>query len=83
MQTGFLTLDGKTYYLQENGKMLTKAKTFTPDARTAFFIKDRRTRLLSTTAKTGKQREAVNATSIYRFPLYLTYLTDSYGAACP
>ena len=32
MQTGFLTLDGKTYYLQENGKMLTKAKTFTPDA---------------------------------------------------
>ena len=30
--TGFLTLDGKTYYLQENGKMLTKAKTFTPDA---------------------------------------------------
>lgn len=32
MQTGFLTVDGKTYYLQENGKMLTKAKTFTPDA---------------------------------------------------
>lgn len=31
MQTGFVTIDGKTYYLQDNGKMLTKAKTFTPD----------------------------------------------------
>lgn len=31
MQTGFITLEGKTYFLQENGKMLTKAKTFTPD----------------------------------------------------
>lgn len=31
MATGFLTLDGKTYFLQENGKMLTKARTFTPD----------------------------------------------------
>lgn len=32
MQTGFISLEGRTYYLQENGKMLTKAKTFTPDA---------------------------------------------------
>lgn len=31
MQTGFLRLDGKTYYLQENGKMLTRARVFTPD----------------------------------------------------
>lgn len=31
MQTGFLTLEGKTYYLQEDGRMLTKAKSFTPD----------------------------------------------------
>lgn len=31
MQTGFLMIDGKTYYLEEDGKMLTKAKTFTPD----------------------------------------------------
>lgn len=31
MQTGFLTVDGKTYYLQGNGKMLTRPKTFTPD----------------------------------------------------
>lgn len=31
MQTGFLTLDGKTYYLQENGKMLTSSKVFIPD----------------------------------------------------
>ncbi|MCI8454534.1 MAG: hypothetical protein HFE84_07960 [Lachnospiraceae bacterium] len=31
MQTGFLTLEGKTYYLTENGKMLTKQKTFVPD----------------------------------------------------
>lgn len=32
MHTGFLTQEGKTYYFQEDGKMLTKAKTFTPDA---------------------------------------------------
>lgn len=31
MQTGFLTVDGKTYYLQDNGKMLTRPRTFTPD----------------------------------------------------
>ena len=31
MQTGFLTLDGKTYYLQEDGSMLTEPKVFTPD----------------------------------------------------
>lgn len=31
MQTGFLTLEGKTYYLQENGKMLTSSKVFIPD----------------------------------------------------
>lgn len=32
MQTGFLTLEGRTYFLQEDGRMLTKARTFTPDA---------------------------------------------------
>lgn len=32
MRTGFLTLEGKTYYLQGDGKMLTKTKTFTPDS---------------------------------------------------
>lgn len=31
MHTGFLTLEGKTYYMQENGSMLTKPKAFTPD----------------------------------------------------
>lgn len=31
MITGFVTLGGKTYYLQADGKMLTGAKTFTPD----------------------------------------------------
>lgn len=31
MVTGFLTLEGKTYYLQEDGRMLTQPKTFTPD----------------------------------------------------
>ena len=39
MQTGFLTVDGKTYYLQENGKMLTKAKTFTPPTQAVHFTK--------------------------------------------
>lgn len=32
MMTGFLTLDGKTYYLESDGKMLTEARVFTPDA---------------------------------------------------
>lgn len=32
MHTGFLSLEGKTYYLQADGKMLTKSKSFTPDA---------------------------------------------------
>ena len=32
MQTGFVTLSGKTYYLQEDGRMLTKAAVFVPDA---------------------------------------------------
>lgn len=31
MQTGFVTLDGKTYFLQEDGRMLTEARVFTPD----------------------------------------------------
>ncbi len=31
MQTGFITIDGKTYFLQEDGSMLTEARTFTPD----------------------------------------------------
>ncbi|MBE7721355.1 N-acetylmuramoyl-L-alanine amidase family protein [Lacrimispora indolis] len=31
MRTGFLTLEGNTYYLQKDGRMLTAAKTFTPD----------------------------------------------------
>ena len=32
MQTGFLRLDGKSYYLQEVRSMLTEPKVFTPDA---------------------------------------------------
>lgn len=31
MQTGFLTLGGKTYFLTESGRMLTKTRTFVPD----------------------------------------------------
>ncbi|MGL6217415.1 MAG: hypothetical protein ACRC36_05225, partial [Lacrimispora sphenoides] len=31
MRTGFITLEGKTYYLQKDGRMLTSAKTFIPD----------------------------------------------------
>ena len=31
MHTGFITLNGKTYYLKEDGRMLTEAHTFTPD----------------------------------------------------
>ena len=31
MKVGFLQLDGKTYYLQQDGSMLTTSKTFTPD----------------------------------------------------
>ena len=31
MQTGFITVDGKTYYLEESGRMITKPRTFTPD----------------------------------------------------
>lgn len=31
MQTGFITLEGKTYYLNSDGRMLTAPKTFTPD----------------------------------------------------
>lgn len=32
MVTGFVTVDGNTYYMQEDGRMLTSAKTFVPDA---------------------------------------------------
>lgn len=32
MQTGFLSYEGRTYYLQEDGRMLTAPKTFTPDS---------------------------------------------------
>ena len=32
MKTGFLFYEGRTYYLQEDGRMLTSAKTFTPDS---------------------------------------------------
>ena len=32
MQTGFLSYEGRTYYLQEDGRMLTSPKTFTPDS---------------------------------------------------
>ena len=28
----FIQVDGKTYYMQEDGSMLTEAKTFTPAA---------------------------------------------------
>ena len=31
MQTGFLTIDGKTYYLNDDGRMETGSITFTPD----------------------------------------------------
>lgn len=31
METGFATVDGKTYYLNEDGRMLTEARVFTPD----------------------------------------------------
>lgn len=31
MQTGFVTVNGNTYYLLEDGRMLTEARTFTPD----------------------------------------------------
>lgn len=31
MHTGFITLDGKTYFLKEDGRMLTEAHAFTPD----------------------------------------------------
>lgn len=35
MAVGFLIVDGKTYYFQENGMMLTKARLFTPDEKGA------------------------------------------------
>lgn len=38
MQTGFLTLDGKTYFLKEDGKMLKEAHIFTPDESGALHI---------------------------------------------
>ncbi|WP_349947930.1 hypothetical protein ABFV83_05515 [Lacrimispora sp. BS-2] len=31
MRTGFITLEGNTYYLQKDGRMLTSSKTFIPD----------------------------------------------------
>lgn len=31
METGFVTVDGKTYYLNEDGRMLKEARVFTPD----------------------------------------------------
>lgn len=31
MHTGFITLEGKTYFLKEDGRMLTEAHVFTPD----------------------------------------------------
>lgn len=31
METGFITVDGKTYYLNEDGRMLKEARIFTPD----------------------------------------------------
>lgn len=31
MERGFIHADGKTYYLQQDGSMLTEARTFTPD----------------------------------------------------
>ena len=32
MATGFIQVDGKTYYMLSDGKMLTQPMTFTPDA---------------------------------------------------
>lgn len=31
MHTGFLTLDGNTYYFTEDGSLLTEPRMFTPD----------------------------------------------------
>lgn len=31
MRTGFITVDGKTYFMEESGRMITKARVFTPD----------------------------------------------------
>ena len=32
MATGFVTVDGKTYFLKDDGRMLTEAAEFVPDA---------------------------------------------------
>lgn len=31
METGFILVDGKAYYMEESGRMLTEARVFTPD----------------------------------------------------
>lgn len=38
METGFVTVDGRTYFLKEDGRMLTKAAVFTPDENGALHI---------------------------------------------
>jgi len=38
MQTGFITLDGRTYFLKEDGRMMTKAAVFVPDENGALHI---------------------------------------------
>ena len=38
METGFVTVDGRTYFLKEDGRMLTKATVFTPDENGALHI---------------------------------------------
>lgn len=39
MATGFVTVDGKTYFLKDDGRMLTEAAEFAPDANGALSLK--------------------------------------------
>ena len=39
MATGFVTVDGKTYFLKDDGRMLTDAAEFVPDANGALSLK--------------------------------------------
>lgn len=39
MATGFVTVDGKTYFLKDDGRMLTEAAEFVPDANGALSLK--------------------------------------------
>ena len=39
MATGFVTVDGKTYFLKDDGRMLKDAAEFVPDANGALSLK--------------------------------------------